>query len=71
MFNTYYVPGTILDAYFLDFLATLSLTSSSGEDEFLAEMQTNPGYSDEIGKLWLTLYSKKQNKTKLESDYKM
>lgn len=64
--NTYYVPGTILDACFLDSLATFSWISSSEENVFLREMQTNPSYNDEIGKQWLTLHSLK--KTRLESD---
>lgn len=63
MSNTCYVPGTILGAYFLDSLATFSWISSSEENGFLKEMQTNPSYNDEIGKQWLSLYSlkKKQN----------
>lgn len=66
MSNTYYVSGTILDASFLESLATFSWISSLEENVFFTEMQTNPSYSDEIGKQWLTLYSFK--KTKLESD---
>lgn len=62
MSNTCYVPGTILGAYFLDSLATFSWISSSEENGFLKEMQTNPSYNDEIGKQWLSLYSLKKNK---------